>query len=52
MTAPAVVSFDLDETLWEFMPMMDGALGRTIARARGAPCPGSPGASRSSVLHA
>ena len=20
-----VVSFDLDETLWEFMPMMDGA---------------------------
>ena len=32
MTEPAVVSFDLDETLWEFMPMMDGALGRTIDR--------------------
>ncbi len=32
MTPPAVVSFDLDETLWEFMPMMDGALGRTIER--------------------
>ena len=29
---PAVVSFDLDETLWEFMPMMDGALRRTIRR--------------------
>jgi len=25
-----VVSFDLDETLWEFMPMMDGALGATV----------------------
>ena len=32
MTEPAVVSFDLDETLWEFMPMMDGALRRTIER--------------------
>jgi len=32
LTAPAVVSFDLDETLWEFMPMMDGALARTIER--------------------
>ena len=32
MTPPAVVSFDLDETLWEFMPMMDGALRRTIER--------------------
>ena len=32
MTPPAVVSFDLDETLWEFMPMMDGALRRTIQR--------------------
>ena len=32
MSGPAVVSFDLDETLWAFMPMMDGALGRTIAR--------------------
>ena len=30
MTGPAVVSFDLDETLWAFMPMMDGALRRTI----------------------
>jgi len=28
---PAVVSFDLDETLWAFMPMMDGALRGTIA---------------------
>ena len=28
---PAVVSFDLDETLWAFMPMMDGALGGMIA---------------------
>jgi HAD superfamily hydrolase (TIGR01509 family) len=28
---PAVVSFDLDETLWEFMPMMNGALGGMIA---------------------
>jgi FMN hydrolase / 5-amino-6-(5-phospho-D-ribitylamino)uracil phosphatase len=27
-----VVSFDLDETLWEFMPMMDGALGVTVER--------------------
>jgi putative hydrolase of the HAD superfamily len=26
-----VVSFDLDETLWEFMPMMDGALRATLA---------------------
>jgi FMN phosphatase YigB (HAD superfamily) len=32
LTEPAVVSFDLDETLWEFMPMMDGALRRTIER--------------------
>jgi putative hydrolase of the HAD superfamily len=30
MTA-AVVSFDLDETLWAFMPMMDGSLAGTIA---------------------
>ncbi len=29
--SPAVVSFDLDETLWAFMPMMDGALGGMIA---------------------
>jgi FMN hydrolase / 5-amino-6-(5-phospho-D-ribitylamino)uracil phosphatase len=27
----AVVSFDLDETLWAFMPMMDGSLAGTIA---------------------
>jgi FMN hydrolase / 5-amino-6-(5-phospho-D-ribitylamino)uracil phosphatase len=27
----AVVSFDLDETLWDFLPMMNGALERTIA---------------------
>ena len=27
-----VVSFDLDETLWEFMPMMDGALRVTVER--------------------
>lgn len=27
-----VVSFDLDETLWEFMPMMDGALQVTVER--------------------
>ena len=26
-----VVSFDLDETLWEFQPMMDGALAATLA---------------------
>jgi len=32
LTEAAVVSFDLDETLWEFMPMMDGALRRTIER--------------------
>jgi FMN phosphatase YigB (HAD superfamily) len=25
-----VVSFDLDETLWEFAPMMDGALAATV----------------------
>ena len=30
MTA-AVVSFDLDETLWAFMPMMDGSLRAAIA---------------------
>jgi HAD superfamily hydrolase (TIGR01549 family) len=30
MTA-VVVSFDLDETLWDFLPMMDGSLERTIA---------------------
>jgi putative hydrolase of the HAD superfamily len=27
----AVVSFDLDETLWAFMPMMNGSLAGTIA---------------------
>jgi FMN hydrolase / 5-amino-6-(5-phospho-D-ribitylamino)uracil phosphatase len=27
----AVVSFDLDETLWAFMPMMEGSLAGTIA---------------------
>lgn len=32
MSEQAVVSFDLDETLWEFMPMMEGALRRTIER--------------------
>src|SRR5262252_3601995 len=26
-----VVSFDLDGTLWDFMPMMDGALALAIA---------------------
>ena len=31
MTAPVVVSFDLDETLWEFRPMMDGALAEAVA---------------------
>jgi HAD superfamily hydrolase (TIGR01509 family) len=30
MTQRAVVSFDLDETLWEFLPMMDGALRATL----------------------
>jgi FMN hydrolase / 5-amino-6-(5-phospho-D-ribitylamino)uracil phosphatase len=29
-----VVSFDLDETLWEFMPMMDGALAAAIEELR------------------
>jgi FMN hydrolase / 5-amino-6-(5-phospho-D-ribitylamino)uracil phosphatase len=28
---PGVVSFDLDGTLWDFMPMMDGALALAIA---------------------
>jgi len=28
---PVVVSFDLDETLWDFMPMMNASLERTIA---------------------
>ena len=27
---PGVVSFDLDGTLWEFAPMMDGALAAAI----------------------
>ncbi len=31
VSGPAVVSFDLDETLWEFLPMMDGALRATLA---------------------
>jgi len=31
MSAPPVVSLDLDETLWEFRPMMDGALAETLA---------------------
>ena len=43
LTAPAVVSFDLDETLWEFMPMMDGALRPHHRAARGAPARRSPG---------
>ena len=30
-TAVGVVSFDLDGTLWEFGPMMDGALAAAIA---------------------
>ena len=35
MTALAgVVSFDLDETLWEFMPMMDGALAAAVDELR------------------
>jgi HAD superfamily hydrolase (TIGR01509 family) len=29
--SPDVVSFDLDETLWAFMPMMNGSLAGTIA---------------------
>jgi putative hydrolase of the HAD superfamily len=29
-----VVSFDLDETLWEFMPMMDGALAVAVDELR------------------
>jgi FMN hydrolase / 5-amino-6-(5-phospho-D-ribitylamino)uracil phosphatase len=29
-----VVSFDLDETLWEFMPMMDGALVAAVEELR------------------
>lgn len=29
-----VVSFDLDETLWEFMPMMDGALAAAVEELR------------------
>ena len=51
MTAPAVVSFDLDETLWEFMPMMDGALGRTIERLEKR-VPGIAGTLTIDVLHA
>lgn len=31
MSGTSVVSFDLDETLWEFLPMMDGALRATLA---------------------
>lgn len=31
---PVVVSFDLDETLWDFQPMMDGALDAAIAALR------------------
>jgi HAD superfamily hydrolase (TIGR01549 family) len=31
---PGVVSFDLDETLWEFMPMMDGALAAAVDELR------------------
>jgi FMN hydrolase / 5-amino-6-(5-phospho-D-ribitylamino)uracil phosphatase len=27
---PGVVSFDLDETLWDFAPMMDGSLAATV----------------------
>ena len=51
LTAPAVVSFDLDETLWEFMPMMDGALGRTIERLEER-VPGIAGTLTIDVLHA
>jgi FMN hydrolase / 5-amino-6-(5-phospho-D-ribitylamino)uracil phosphatase len=51
LTEPAVVSFDLDETLWEFMPMMDGALLRTIARLEER-VPGLSGSLTVDVLHA
>ena len=37
VTAAGVVSFDLDETLWEFLPMMDGALRATLAALDDAP---------------
>jgi len=51
LTVPAVVSFDLDETLWEFMPMMDGALRRTIERLEER-IPSVRGALTVDVLHA
>lgn len=34
MSCAHVVSLDLDETLWEFRPMMDGALAETVAALR------------------
>jgi putative hydrolase of the HAD superfamily len=30
VTRPPVVSFDLDGTLWEFLPMMEGAMAATV----------------------
>jgi FMN hydrolase / 5-amino-6-(5-phospho-D-ribitylamino)uracil phosphatase len=37
-----VVSFDLDETLWEFLPMMEGALQVTVERLERR-CPAASG---------
>ena len=51
MTAAGVVSFDLDETLWAFMPMMDGVAAARPRRARGAPARAARARSRWSELH-
>ena len=50
MTVPGVVSFDLDETLWEFLPMMDGALQATLEQLE-ARRPGLRGAITIEELH-
>ena len=50
MTMPGVVSFDLDETLWEFLPMMDGALQATLEQLE-ARRPGLRGAITIEELH-